>query len=120
MKPGLSEPERPIFPFPLLMKWKVSDQIETSTNYFLCSLPDDTELAELVRLTMQRWRTERVYEDAKGELGLDHYEGRRFSGWHHHISVVLCCYAFTVAERHRIFPLTTRRRNSVGANYRAA
>jgi SRSO17 transposase len=39
----------------------------------------------------------------KGELGLDHYEGRRFRGWNHHVSVVLCCYAFIVAERARSF-----------------
>jgi len=43
-------------------------------------------------------------KDLKGELGLDHYEGRSFPGWHHHISVVLCCYAFVVAERVRRFP----------------
>nr|WP_224249972.1 hypothetical protein [Hyalangium gracile] len=59
---------------------------------------------QLIRLVMQRWRTERVYEDLKGELGLDHYEGRRFPGWHHHVSVALCCYAFIVAERVRRFP----------------
>lgn len=53
---------------------------------------------------MQRWRTERVYEDLKGELGLDHFEGRRFPGWHHHVSVALSCYAFIVAERVRRFP----------------
>ena len=53
---------------------------------------------------MQRWRTERVYEDLKGELGLDHFEGRRFPGWHHHVSVALSCYAFIVAERARRFP----------------
>jgi SRSO17 transposase len=58
---------------------------------------------QLVRLVMQRWRTERAYEDLKGELGLDHYEGRRFPGWHHHVSVVLSCYAFLVAERARHF-----------------
>jgi SRSO17 transposase len=57
---------------------------------------------------MQRWRTERVYEDLKGELGLDHYEGRRFPGWHHHVSVALCCYAFIVAERVRRFPPSAR------------
>ena len=44
----------------------------------------------------------------KGELGLDHYEGRRFPGWHHHVSVALCCYAFIVAERVRRFPLGPR------------
>jgi hypothetical protein len=57
---------------------------------------------------MQRWRTERVYEDLKGELGLDHFEGRRFPGWHHHVSVALCCYAFVVTERVRHFPPSAR------------
>jgi hypothetical protein len=52
---------------------------------------------------MQRWRTERVYEDLKNELGLDHFEGRSFAGWHHHVSVALCCFAFIVAERVRHF-----------------
>jgi SRSO17 transposase len=62
------------------------------------------EEKQLVRVVMQRWRTERTYEDLKGELGLDHFEGRSFPGWHHHVSVVLCCYAFVVAERARHFP----------------
>ena len=60
-------------------------------------------------MVMQRWRTERVYENLKGELGLDHFEGRRFPGWHHHISVALCCYAFIVTERMRHFPPSARR-----------
>jgi len=59
---------------------------------------------QLVRRVKQRWRTERVYEDAKGELGLDHYEGRSFRGWNHHVSMVLVCFAFIVAERSRAFP----------------
>ena len=63
---------------------------------------------QLVSLVMQRWRTERTYQDLKGELGLDHYEGRSYPGWHHHISVVLACYAFVVAERARRFPPSTR------------
>jgi SRSO17 transposase len=44
---------------------------------------------QLLQLIKERWRTERVYEDLKGELGLDHFEGRRFRGWHHHVSVAL-------------------------------
>jgi SRSO17 transposase len=96
--------ERP--PVWLLIEWR--DGETQPANYFFSSLPDDIPLQELARITMQRWRTERVYEDLKGELGLDHYEGRRFRGWHHHISVALACYAFAVAERHRIFPLPTR------------
>lgn len=49
-----------------------------------------------------------MYEDLKGELGLDHFEGRSFPGWHHHVSVVICCYAFVVAERMLAFPPSTR------------
>ncbi len=105
-------------PLWLLIEWR--DGEAEPANYFFSSLPEDIPLKELVRITMQRWRTERVYEDLKGELGLDHYEGRRFRGWHHHISVALCCYAFAVAERHRIFPLPTRRRSSSGADRCAA
>jgi SRSO17 transposase len=70
---------------------------------------------QLIRLVMQRWRIERVYEDLKGELGLDHYEGRRFAGWYHHVSVVLCCYAFIVAERARHFPPSARGANEAHA-----
>jgi SRSO17 transposase len=88
----------------LLIEWR--DGEDEPANYFFSSLPEGTKRQELVRLSMQRWRTERVYEDLKGELGLDHFEGRRYPGWHHHISVALCCYAFVVAERHRVFPLS--------------
>lgn len=102
----------------LLIEWR--DGEAAPANYFFSSLPPDIKLRELVRITMQRWRTERVYEDLKGELGLDHYEGRRFRGWHHHISVALCCFAFAVAERHRIFPLPTRRHHLAGPHRRAA
>jgi SRSO17 transposase len=58
----------------------------------------------IVLIIKERWRTERVYQDAKGELGLDHFEGRRYRGWQHHVSVVIACYAFLVAERGRAFP----------------
>ena len=91
----------------LLIEWR--DGEADPANYYFSSLPQDTSLDSLVAITTQRWRTERAYQDLKGELGLDHYEGRKFRGWHHHISVVLCCYAFAVAERHRIFPLQSRR-----------
>lgn len=91
----------------LLIEWR--DGEAEPANYFFSSLPPTTRRKPLIRLVMQRWRTERAYEDLKGELGLDHYEGRRFPGWHHHISVVLCCYAFVVSERLRHFPPAARR-----------
>lgn len=102
----------------LIVEWR--DGESAPANYFLCSLPKGTKKKELIRLTMQRWRTERAYEDLKGELGLDHFEGRRFRGWHHHISVALCGFAFVVSERNRFFPLSTRRRSRPGAHRRAA
>jgi len=91
----------------LLIEWR--DGEKEPANYFLATLPETITKRQLIRLVMQRWRTERVYEDLKGELGLDHFEGRRFPGWHHHVSVALCCYAFIVAERVRHFPPSARR-----------
>lgn len=91
----------------LLIEWR-DDESEPS-NYFLSSLPKRTTKKQLIRIAMQRWRTERIYEDLKGELGFDHFEGRSFPGWHHHVSVVMCCYAFVIAERARRFPPSARR-----------
>ncbi len=92
----------------LLIEWR--DHEPEPANYFFVSmakLPAATK--QLVRLVMQRWRIERTYQDLKGELGLDHYEGRSYPGWHHHVSVVLATYAFIAAERSRRFPPEARR-----------
>jgi SRSO17 transposase len=91
----------------LVIEWR--DGEEEPANYFLATLPETITKRQLIRLVMQRWRTERVYEDLKGEIGLDHFEGRRFPGWHHHVSVALCCYAFIVAERVQRFSPSARR-----------
>jgi SRSO17 transposase len=91
----------------LLFEWP-RDECEP-TKYTLLTLPKKTSTVSLVRKSRQRWRTERVYEDMKGELGLDHFEGRRFVGWHHHVTVALTCYAFTAAEHARSFPPSPRR-----------
>ena len=99
-------PQREQEPLWLLIEWR--DGESQPANSFLVSLPGPKTKKQLIGLVMQRWRTERVYEDLKGELGLDHYEGRRFPGWHHHVSVALCCYAFIVAERVRHFPPSAR------------
>jgi SRSO17 transposase len=90
----------------LLMEWP--DGEAEPTKYFLATLPRDITRKKLVRVVKERYRTERLYEDLKGELGLDHFEGRSFAGWHHHISVALCCYSFVVAERVRRFPPSAR------------
>jgi SRSO17 transposase len=77
-------------------------------HYVLATLPKLMSRKQIVRRVKQRWRTERVYEDLKGELGLDHFEGRSYVGWQHHVSCVLACYAFLVSERARAFPPSTR------------
>lgn len=82
------------------------------TKFVLTTLPRRLGQKQIVRLFQERWRTERAYEDLKGELGLDHFEGRSFPGWHHHVTVVLCCYAFIIAERTRHFPPSGRRSHS--------
>lgn len=94
----------------LLMEWERGES--APTKYHVVWLPHASgrrlTRKKVVRMVKQRWRTERVYEDLKGELGLDHFEGRRFPGWHHHVSVALACFAFVVAERVRAFPPSAR------------
>jgi len=102
----------------LLVEWR--DGESEPANYFLSSMALRTSRKKLIGIVMQRWRTERAYQDLKGELGLDHFEGRSFPGWHHHISVVLRCYAFVVAERVRRFPPSEARKNQDDADTVAA
>ena len=70
----------------------------------LSSLPDWIGRRRLVYLLKERFRTEAAYRELKQELGLDQYEGRRYTGLQHHLTVVMCAYAFVVAERDRAFP----------------
>jgi SRSO17 transposase len=90
----------------LLIEWP--DGEKEPTQFFLTTLPRRMSRRRIVRLIKERYRTEQAYEELKGELGLDHFEGRSFVGWHHHVSVVLCSYAFLVAERSRAFPPSAR------------
>jgi SRSO17 transposase len=91
----------------LVIEWPEGEA--APAKFFLSSLPRRMSKKQIVRTIKERWKTERAYQELKGELGLDHYEGRSFIGWHHHVSVVLCCYAFVVAERIRAFPPSRRR-----------
>ena len=84
------------------------------------TLPKSLSRKALVRRIKQRWRIERSYEDMKGELGLDHFEGRSYRGWQHHVSTVLACYAFAVSERARAFPPEARRAQDDGTVAAAA
>jgi SRSO17 transposase len=85
----------------LVIEWPQGES--RPTKFFLTNLRGRMTKKEIVRTIKERWKTERVFEELKGELGFDHYEGRSFIGWHHHASVALSCYAFVVAERTRAF-----------------
>ena len=97
----------------LLMEWE--DGHKAPNKFHFITAPEHVTKKWLVRQVKQRWRTERAYEDMKGQLGLDHFEGRRYSGWHHHVSAVLSCYAFIVAEHARHFPPEATRAHRNGA-----
>ena len=61
-------------------------------------------IGELVATAKMRWRIERDYQELKQELGLGHYEGRGWRGFHHHATLCIAAYAFLIAERARIPP----------------
>jgi SRSO17 transposase len=96
----------------LLIEWPANEP--EPTKYTLSTLPANTSMKKLVWTVKQRYHTERMYEDMKGEVGLDHFEGRSYPGWNHHVSVALCAYAFTVAELARSFPPSAARSSAIG------
>jgi SRSO17 transposase len=72
---------------------------ERPSDYWLSNLPADTEPERLGQLARLRWVIELDYRQLKGELGLDHYEGRSYLGWHHHCALVTLAHAFLSEER---------------------
>ncbi|MGF6297940.1 SRSO17 transposase [Paraburkholderia sp. WC7.3g] len=81
----------------MLIEWPKAE-VEPTT-YFLSTLPADTPIKELVRLAKLRWRIERDYQELKQELGLEHFEGRGWRGFHHHATQCIATYGFLVTER---------------------
>jgi len=81
----------------LLAEWPQGEP--EPVKYWLANLPDDTPLQELVRLAKLRWRIEHDYRELKDGLGLDHFEGRSFGGWHHHVTLVSVAHAFLTLQR---------------------
>jgi SRSO17 transposase len=80
----------------LLVEWPSGEK--EPTRYFLCDLPEHYTLRRLVRITKSRWKVEQDYQQLKEELGLDHYEGRSWMGWHHHVTLVMLAHAFLTLE----------------------
>ena len=92
-------------PYPeewLLVEWPQGES--APTKYWLSTLPADTDIATLVATAKMRWRIERDYQELKQELGLDHYEGRGWRSFHHHMALCVAAYGFLVSERSLIPP----------------
>ena len=85
------------------------------TKYWLSTLSADTRLRELVDLAKLRWRIERDYQELKQELGLGHYEGRGWRGFHHHATLAIAAYGFLISERGAIPPSAGRNRRELQA-----
>jgi SRSO17 transposase len=81
----------------LVCEWP--DGADEPVKYWLSNLPDETPLERLVALAKLRWRIEHDYRELKDALGLDHFEGRSFRGWHHHVTLVSLAHAFLTLER---------------------
>ncbi len=71
------------------------------TKYFYVNLPPTASLAQIVRFAHQRWAIEQQYQELKTELGLDHFEGRTYPGWNHHVALTAVAYNFLQWERRR-------------------
>jgi SRSO17 transposase len=80
----------------LLAEWPSGEK--EPTKYFLCDLPGNSTLRRLVRIVKSRWKIEQDYQQLKEELGLDHYEGRSWTGWHHHVTLVMLAHSFLTLE----------------------
>jgi SRSO17 transposase len=86
----------------LLIEWPLAEA--EPSKYWLSTLPENFSLKQLVYRAKHRWIIERDYQELKQELGLGHYEGRGWRGFHHHATLCIAAYGFLVAERNRFSP----------------
>jgi SRSO17 transposase len=93
----------------LLIEWPKGEK--APTKFWLCTLPHNVAFDRLVDITMMRWRIERDYQDLKQEVGLGHFEGRGWRGFHHHATMCIAAYGFLISERGAIPPSQARSEN---------
>jgi SRSO17 transposase len=89
-------------PWPPREEWLIAEWPEgheKPSDYWISNLPIDNEPEQLARLARLRWKIELDYKQLKGELGLDHYEGRSYLGWYHHTALVTAAHGFLTLER---------------------
>jgi SRSO17 transposase len=90
----------------LLIEWPAAEK--EPTKYWLSTLPANISFRDLVNTAKLRWRIERDYQDLKQEVGLGHFEGRGWRGFHHHATLCIAAYGFLVSERETIPPSAPR------------
>src|SRR5258706_604323 len=90
----------------LLIEWPNGES--APTKYWLSTLPESIALQRLVYFAKLRWRIERDYQELKQEVGLGHFEGRRWRGFHHHATLCIAAYGFLISERETIPPSASR------------
>jgi SRSO17 transposase len=90
----------------LLIEWPEGEK--EPTKYWLSTVPKDITFRQLVNIAKLRWRIERDYQELKQEVGLGHFEGRGWRGFHHHASLCIAAYGFLVSERETIPPSEPR------------
>lgn len=86
----------------LLIEWPRGES--EPAKYWMSTMPASTKLKDLIKMAKHRWIIERDYEELKQELGLGHFEGRNWRGFHHHATLCIAAYGFLVAERNRFSP----------------
>ena len=91
----------------LLLEWPEGEK--EPTKYWLSTCPKNMAIDRLVDMAKLRWRIERDYQELKQEVGLGHYEGRGWRGFHHHITLSIAAYGFLISERETISPSAPRR-----------
>jgi SRSO17 transposase len=89
----------------LLIEWPKGEK--EPTKYFLSTLPENISFQRLVYFAKLRWRIERDYQELKQEVGLGHFEGRGWRGFHHHATLCIAAYGFLISERETIPPSAT-------------
>ncbi len=82
-------------------------EADEPTGYWMSNLPATTPIADLVRFAKTRWRIADDYRELRHGLGLDHFEGRTWHGWHHHVTLVTAAQAFLTLRRYDPKALTT-------------
>ena len=101
----------------LLIEWPEGEK--EPAKYFLSTLPEGVSLEVLVDAAKMRWRIERDYEELKSELGLAHFEGRSWRGFHHHATLCIAAYGFLIRQRADFSPSNAGKSGTSGlSSYR--